>query len=274
MIIDIHAHIFPDELAPRALAVLTDVEVPYYPVSDGTAYGLVKNMDDWHIDISVIQPVVMKRSQVRKINEWTASVSSDRLIGFGGIHPDTDDYKRDIDFVVGLGLKGLKFHAEYQDFIVDEERMLKIYDYALDKGLILLHHGGYDPAFPPPFKSSPQMFARIAKAMRGGVIIVAHLGGHDQWDDVEEHLAGTNIYLDTSMGFEYFPSDCFLRIVEKHGADKILFGSDAPWSHAGAEIERLRTLPLPEEAVDAILGGNAMRVLGLVNQNGGISQNA
>ena len=263
MIIDFHTHVFPDELAPRAIAALTDVDEPYAPVSDGTISGLMKNMDDWNIDISVLQPVIMKQSQVRKINEWVASVCSDRLIGFGGIYPHSDDYKSDIDFVVSLGLKGLKFHAEYQNFILDDERMLKVYDYALGRGLILLHHGGFDPAFPPPYKSSPQMFANIVKSMRGGVIIAAHLGGHDQWDDVEKYLAGTEIYLDTSMGFEYFPPDCFLRIVDKHGTDKILFGSDAPWSHAGDEIGRLRSLALPDGNADAIAGGNAMRILGL-----------
>jgi len=267
MIIDFHAHIFPDKLAPKALAALKAANVPYSPVNDGTASGLLRNMDAWHIDASVIQPVVTKQSHMRKINEWAASICSDRLICFGGIYPHTDDYKRDIDFVASLGLKGLKFHAEYQDFNVDDRRMLKIYDYALGKGMILLHHGGYDPAFPPPFKSSPQMFARVAEAMRGGVIIVAHLGGHDEWDDVETQLAGSGIYMDTSMGFEYFPHDVFLRIVEKHGADKILFGSDAPWSNAGDEIGRLRSQPLPEEAVDAILGCNAARLLGITKHN-------
>ena len=263
MIIDFHAHVFPDELAPRALDALTDVDQPYEPVSDGTISGLLSNMDAWNIDISVILPVVIKQSKMRKINEWTASVSSNRLLCFGGICPHTDDYKRDIDFVVSLGLRGLKFHAEYQNFIVDDERMLRIYDYALSKGLILLHHGGFDPAFPPPFKSSPERFARIAEAMRGGVIVVAHLGGHDQWDDVEKHLAGSGIYLDTAMGFEYFPHDRFMKIVEKHGADKILFGSDAPWSNAGTEVGHLRSKPLSEEAVNGILGGNAARILGL-----------
>ena len=261
MVIDIHAHVFPDYLAPSALISLS-ADVPYVPVSDGTVSGLLRNMDDWGIDISVIQPVVSKQSQMRKINEWTASVSSDRLVCFGGIYPHTDDYKRDIDFVVSLGLKGLKFHAEYQDFYVDDDWVLKIYDYALSRGLVLLHHGGFDPAFPPPFKSSAKRFARVAEAMRGGVIIVAHLGGHDEWDDVEEHLAGTELYLDTSMGFEYFPHERFLSIVEKHGADKILFGSDAPWSNAGTEADHLRSQPLPKEAVRAILGGNAARILG------------
>ena len=264
MIIDFHTHIFPDELAPRAITALTEeVENAYPAVSDGTAGGLLKNMDDWEIDISVIHPVITKHSQMRKANEWAAAAQSDRLVSFGGIYPHTDDYKRDIDFVASLGLKGLKFHAEYQDFIVDDEHMLKIYDYALGKGLILLHHAGYDPAFKPPFKSSPKMFKNVINAMRGGIIIAAHLGGHYQWDDVEEHLAGSNIYLDTSMGFEFFSHGQFLRILEKHGPEKILFASDAPWSNAKTEIENLKSLSLQQKKADSILSGNARRILGL-----------
>lgn len=262
MVIDFHAHAFPDDLAGKAVSVLSaNIDNLYKPVHNGTVSGLLKNMDDWNIDISVVQPVVTKQSQMKKTNEWASKICSDRIICFGGIFPHTDDYKRDIDFAADLGLKGLKFHAEYQDFIVDDERMLKIYDYALSKGLILLHHAGVDPGFPPPCKSSPKQFAKIARAMRGGIIVAAHFGGHAQWDDVEEYLAGENVYLDTSMGFEYFSRAQFLRIVQKHGADKILFGSDAPWSDAKTEMERLKALPLPGSDINAILGGNAERLL-------------
>ncbi|MCL2046933.1 MAG: amidohydrolase family protein [Oscillospiraceae bacterium] len=263
MIIDIHTHAFPDELAPRAMEKLTDVALPYEPVHNGTLSGLLKNMEDWNFDISVVQPVVTRLSQTKSINEWAVSINSDKIISFGGIYPHTDDYKRDIDYVVSLGLKGLKFHAEYQEFIADDTHMLKIYEYALEKGLILLHHGGYDPAYPPPYRSTPQMFAKISKAMAGGTIIVAHLGGHDQWDAVEEHLAGSDVYLDTSMGFGFFDDELFLRIVEKHGADKILFGSDSPWSNGRDEVEYLRSLPLENDEVESILGSNAARILGL-----------
>jgi len=264
MIIDFHTHVFPDKLASRALKSLSiTLESVYKPYSDGTVAGLIKNMDDWNIDVSVVAPVVTRQSQVKSVNEWTASLCSDRLACFGGIYPLSDDYKTDIDYVVSLGLKGLKFHAEYQYFFVDDKRMLKIYDYALSKGLILLHHAGFDPSFPAPFRSSPRQFANVVKAMQGGIIVAAHLGGHDQWDDVEKYLAGSEIYLDTSMGFEYFPHESFLRIVEKHGADKILFGSDAPWSNAKTEIEILRSLKLSEDDTNAILGENAKRVLAL-----------
>jgi len=264
MVVDFHCHVFPDDLAPRALEKLRHTLYgEYYPVSDGTVGGLLERMDDWEIDVSVLQPVITKQSQVRAVNEWLAGLSSDRLVCFGGIYPHSGSYKEDIDLVAGLGLKGLKFHAEYQDFVVDDGYMLKIYDYALSKGLILMHHAGFDPGFPPPFKSSPMQFAHIGEAMRGGVVVAAHLGGHDQWDDVEKYLAGSEIYLDTSMGFEFFPHERFLSIVSKHGADKVLFASDAPWSNAKTEIEALNSLDLPQEAKEAILGGNAKRILNL-----------
>ena len=262
MIIDIHAHVFPEDLAPRAIASLhASCNYEYTPVSDGTICGLIQRMDEWNIDISVTQPVVIKQSQFKSVNDWAAGTASDRIVSFGGIYPHTDDYKRDIDYVAGLGLKGLKFHAEYQNFIIDDVKMLRIYDYALSRDLIILHHSGYDPAFPPPFKSTPQQFANIINAMNGGIIISAHLGGHDQWDDVEEYLTGSDIYFDTSMGFEYYSEEQFLRILVKHGYEKILFGSDAPWSNAGTEIGHIKSLPIPENQKQAILGENAARIL-------------
>ncbi len=267
MIIDFHTHIFPDVLAQKALASLIEgMDGLYQPFSDGTAGGLLRNMDAAGVDISVTAPIVTKQSQVKKVNEFAAALASDRFVCFGGIYPHSDDYKSEIDFVVSLGLKGLKFHAEFQGFWVDDARMLRIYDYALSRGLILLHHAGFDPAFPPPFRSDPLRFANVLKAMPGGGenFVLAHLGGHAQWDDVEKYLAGTEAYFDTAMGFEFFPEEQFLRIAKKHGADKILFGSDSPWSNAEYEIARIKALPLSQEEKDAILGGNAAKLLTLV----------
>ena len=264
MTIDFHTHVFPDDLAKKALSILlANISNLYTPVNNATISGLIKNMDVWNIDISVVQPVITKQSQMQKTNEWARSICSDRIISFGGIYPHTDDYKRDIDFVASLGLKGLKFHAEYQNFCVDDEKMLKIYDYALSKGLIILHHAGVDPGMPKPYKSSPKQFAKIVDEMKGGIIVAAHFGGHAQWDDVEKYLAGKNIYLDTSMGFEYFPHDQFLRIIKKHGADKVLFASDSPWSNANTEIEHLQSLPIPVSEKKKILCDNAKRLLNI-----------
>lgn len=264
MVIDFHTHAFPDTLAERAITSLVKACGNIYtPCHNGTVSDLQNKMDAFGVDISVVQPVITNPKHTKTLNEWAASIQSDRIISFGGIHPDTDDYKRDINFVCSLGLKGLKFHVEYQGFTLDEPKMLPIYDYAFSKGLIILHHAGFDPAFPPPYHSSPKQFANVAKQMRGGILIAAHLGGQKQWDETERYLPGTGVYLDSSMGFEYFSDEQFLRIFKAMGSDKVLFGSDSPWSKAGEEIKAIEKLPLTKEEKDNFLWGNAKRLLNL-----------
>ena len=210
MIIDFHTHVFPDMLAEKALsALLANINYSYTPVSNATLSGLLENMEAWHIDISVVQPVITKQSQMQRTNEWARSICSDRIISFGGIYPHTDNYKRDIDFVVSLGLRGLKFHAEYQNFIIDDDKMLKVYDYALSKGLIILHHAGIDPGMPEPYKSSPRQFARIVDAMKGGTIVAAHFGGHAQWDEVENIWQVKTFILIRQWDLSTFPMSNF-----------------------------------------------------------------
>ncbi len=265
MVIDFHTHIFPDALAPRARQTLMDNTAHfgnfYEALTAMTRESLIEHMDEWGVDVSVIQPVVTKPSQTVTSNTWAAQAAGDRIVAFGGIHPDTDDYKRDIDLVASLGLKGIKLHAEYQTFRPDEPRMLRIYDYAFSKGLIILHHAGFDPGKPAPFNSTPERFARMLDEVSGGTFVLAHLGGHAMWDDVERYLVGRDVCFDTAMGFECFESEQFLRIVKNHGADKILFATDSPWSNASRELAVLRSLALSDDEKQMILSGNARRLL-------------
>lgn len=278
MIIDFHTHIFPDALAPRALESLVNnirLHNPQAlvehgslasPATDLTLADTITKMDKNGIDISVVQPVITKPSQTVKLNEFAAKIMDEnptRIVSFGGIHPQSDDWKRDIDFVYSLGLKGLKFHAEYQNFVVDAPEMLKIYDYAFNKGLIILHHAGADLGMAKPYKSSPAQFAHIAKELKGGVLVAAHFGGHEQWAEVEKHIVGTDIFIDTSMGFEYYSEKQFLRIVRAHGADKVLFATDCPWSNAEHEIKALKATSLTETEQELIFSANAKKLLGL-----------
>lgn len=261
-VIDFHTHIFNDKLAAIAFPKLkVDAEAFYTPVHDMTRAGLLGCMDKYGVDLSVILPVITKRKQVEPVNLWALSQASQRIMPFGGIYPGADDWKEQIDYVCRLGLRGLKFHAEYQEFVLDEPRMLRIYDHALSKGLIIIHHSGFDPAYPAPYRSSPQRYAHMLDELKGGVIIASHLGGSRQWDDVEKYLVGKNIYLDTSMGLQYYPNEQFMRIVRAHGADRILFATDSPWTGADKELAILRGLPLTDEEMEKILHLNAERLL-------------
>ena len=79
MIIDFHAHIFTDALAPKAQAALIEnSHHAYSHCTDMTERGLLAYMDAHGIDISVVLPIVTKPHQTATINNWAASVNGDR----------------------------------------------------------------------------------------------------------------------------------------------------------------------------------------------------
>ena len=52
------------------------------------------------------------------------------------------------------------------------------------------------------------------------------------------------------------------RMIGKHGAENVLFGTDSPWRDVELEIRRIRELPLPADDIDKIFYRNALRLLG------------
>ena len=83
-------------------------------------------------------------------------------------------------------------------------------------------------------------------------------------EEVLEYIAGLdNIYLDTAYTVNFMPTDIFREIVLKHGADKILFGSDFPWHKSSMEKEFIESLDFSDEDKKKILGENARKLLGL-----------
>ena len=264
MIIDFHTHIFPDSIAAHAVESLKkNAHGEYYPAHDMTAKGLINAMDAAGVDVSVVLPVATKPSHSVKNMEWGKQIRSERIVPFAGLFPDAETWKQNVDTAAEMGYIGIKLHPEYQNFTVGDEKLFPMYDYALSKGLVIVFHAGYDPIGTAPFRSDPAMFRKVVRAMRGGAIVAAHLGGQQQWEEVEDKLVGENIYLDTSMGTEYYGKERFKRILAGHGADKILFATDSPWSDAAAEIKNLGSWDIPSGDLDKIFYLNAKRLLRL-----------
>ena len=90
------------------------------------------------------------------------------------------------------------------------------------------------------------------------------MGGVSAWESVYFYLAGVeNIYLDTAFVAGRIPEELYLKIIKKHGTDRILFGSDLPWSRPSAEKEIIEKLPLSSQEVEKIFYKNAVELLKL-----------
>lgn len=124
MIIDIHTHCFKDDLAERALGSLSRTS-GLSPFSDGTIDDLKKNMKSSGVDLSILQPIATRPGQTMSINRWVADVRDKELMSFGTIHPEFDGWKEEIKWLSDNGFKGVKFHPEYQDFLLIMKMYLK-----------------------------------------------------------------------------------------------------------------------------------------------------
>ena len=260
-IIDVHTHVFPDALAPSAVASLQaagDLTARY----DGTAAGLVAEMDRAGIDISVVQPVATKPEQVPSINDWVATLASDRIVPFGAMHPNLGDPAAEIERMASLGLRGFKLHPEHQAFDPHEDRMDAIYAAAVEHEMIVFFHAGAD-VIHPTVRGTPASFATVLDEWPDLIFVLAHLGGFRQWRGVAEVIAGRDVWLDTAYTLGHLPDDEFVELVRDHGLHRVLFGSDGPWTDARAEVAHLRRLDFADDELDALLGGNAEELLGL-----------
>lgn len=262
MVVDFHVHCFPDSLADKAtLALQEKAGISRY--LNGTVGNIRASMGDSGISHSVVLSIATKPQQTRKITEWSLSIQDGSITAFSSIHPDSADWESEMAEVRDLGLKGIKFHPEYQEFYVDEDRMFPIYSKAFDLGLIVVFHAGADLGYPEPCHCTPDRLARVVDAFPGGRMVAAHFGGFKYWDGVAKHLAGKDIYLDTSFTLGWIERELFDRILDSHGYERLLFASDSPWGNQRAELEMVKGLDLPPLAQSAIFGGNAARLLGL-----------
>lgn len=262
MVIDIHTHCFPDELAVRTIPFLSQkANIPAY--TDGTVNRLKQSMTAAGIDISVLQPIATKPHQTIGVNRWAVGVQDTNIISFGTIHPDFPDWKDEIKWLVEAGVKGVKFHPEYQDFYVDDQRLFPIYEALFNANLIIIFHAGVDLGFPEPYHCPPCRLRKVLDSFPGGTIIAAHMGGYMYWNDVEKYLAGRNVYLDTSFSLKKLGFQRTKRLIKAHGYEKILFGTDSPWSDQSKEVYDIKSLNLSDKEITGILGSNAMRILNL-----------
>lgn len=254
-----HAHVFPDRLAATAVASLSQ-EAGIAPSFDGTLAGLRSLMKRAGVTCSVIQPVASKASQVRSINDWVTGMADERIVPFGAMHPDYPDPEAELARLASQGILGFKLHPEYQVFSPDEDRLEPLYAAAARYDLAIYFHAGEDIAL-PDVHSTPQAFSRVLDRHPELTIVLAHMGGWRQWDDVLRHLAGRDVYLDTSFTIPYLGEERFAEIVAAHGADRILFGSDAPWADIATEVALLRRMPFSKRDLEAILWRNAELLL-------------
>lgn len=272
MIIDTHVHTFPDKIAGSTIKKLARGS-SIKPNTDGTVSGLKESMEKYGVDYSVVLPVATRPEQADNINRFAAKTNEKFLetgiLSLGGIHPDNTKYKDVLREAKNLGLKGIKLHPDYQYTEFDDIKYMRIIDCAASLGMVVTVHAGVDIGLIKinnKIFCTPDMILNVLDSIDYDKIVLAHMGGWELWNEVEEKIVGRKCYMDTAFCFENQPGishigdEQFVRMVKNHGADKILFATDSPWGNPKDMVDKIKKTGIDDEEQKLIFSENAKKL--------------
>ena len=269
-----HAHLFPKNTKPNA-----DID------------KLKELMDACHIEKAVCfapfhnQMDMYDISRGQNSNDWLAAEIKNEasLVGFGTINFEKDNLRDQVKHISELGFKGIKIHPAYQEVKVDSPQLFQVYEQAQEENLFLSFHTGlhwhrirdYQMLL---FDEVAYNFPRLRFSME-------HMGGYSFFkeallvmnnnsrDEIQHVFAG---WTSIPMGEDEFGNprkgvwtltdDDLCDLIYQTGPERSMFGLDFPYNNIEKTlkaIDRIKNLPISEEAKRGILGENLKRELKL-----------
>lgn len=194
------------------------------------------------------------------------------LIPFGCINlawPDWEDDVRRCHEVHKM--PGLRIYPGYQPFDLDHPGMEGLVKIASERGMILqVVFGMEDPrVYHPIINVGPVTLAPLLKAVKGqpnAKVELLHFSGSIRGDDLSQFLIQTNLVLDISRLEGNGAVGRMIGTIQglpstRVPVERIVFGSHAPYFPVETALLKLMESPLDVQQLQAIMQGNARRLL-------------
>ena len=231
------------------------------PEGKATVSGLLQAMDDAGVDQAVLCPVATKPEQVPSINRWITSLGNERLIPFGAMHPGFPTPEEELNFLREQGIRGIKLQPHFQSYALEDSATLKMFELLED--FVVLLHAGQEIKPIPVVPTTPEKLRALHDRFPRQRLVIAHLGGYKMWEEAEQYLLGQEVYLDLAYTFGKLADAEIARLIQQHGAHRVLFASDYPWLRPQDALAGSKRLGLEAKGERGILGENGRRLLRL-----------
>lgn len=269
MIVDFHVHLAArEQLTPKPASFCDSFwnergDWDALLTARGLDAYLAKEGVDFAVGLPEVSPLVTGITTNEYV--WERFREAERVVLFANLNPWVDrGLDREMERLAGMGFRGVKLYPTYQHFYANDPRLYPLYGACQDLGLPIMVHTG-SSIFPGAKLKygDPLYLDDVAVDFPDLVLLMVH-GGRGFWYDRAEFLTQLhpNLYLEISglpprNLLTYFPN-----LERIH--NKVVFGSDWP-ANPGIRrnLDAVRALPLSAQAVEAIVGGNAARILGL-----------
>jgi predicted TIM-barrel fold metal-dependent hydrolase len=257
MVVDFHAHIYPDKVAAKAVANISE----FYKIPmgmAGTVDDLLESGRRGGIERFVVFSAAAIPERVGAINDYIASVCGEcpALTGFGTLHAGMGNPEMEIERIISLGLKGIKLHPDMQQFNIDDDRMMKIYGLLEGRLPVVFHTGDYRYSY-----SHPARLATVLDKFPRLTAVAAHFGGWSLHDLALEYLKDRFCYFDVSSSLPFIGKKRSAELIKIYGAERFLFGSDYPMWDPASCLKEFLELDLFAAEQEMILYKNALKIL-------------
>lgn len=272
MIVDFHSHDFPDALAARAIAgMCRKTEGFLYPAGDGTLENHLDSMRLAGIDKAVLCQIstrpehhapLLRRARAIMDGEFGERARR-MIIPFCSAHPADPDVAGHLREIRAAGVKGIKVHPYYQGFSLADPAVFPMFRAAADLGLVVTTHAGFDVGYPARRDAcGPREIAILLRNVPGLKFVASHLGGCAGYaPHSTDELLELGCWIDTSALHRDWHKDEQIRLLRSWPSDRILFGTDFPWTD-GREAVRWVSSIRAKEDLEALFSKNAERLLG------------
>jgi predicted TIM-barrel fold metal-dependent hydrolase len=179
-----------------------------------------------------------------------------QIYGYYTVNPNYgDSLDQDLaEFDEHEGYVGFKLLPDYHKYPLNGDKFKKIYEFANERGLLLLSHTwGYSQYNPP------QMIAELAKQYSNITFLMGHSAPGEC--DVAIEVASTmpNVYLDLCDTHRL--SGMVRKMVEAASSEKVLFGTDLPWYDPHYCLGSVLFSGISDPDMQNIIHHNAVRLL-------------
>lgn len=276
MIIDFHTHIFPPEIRNQRAEYVerepTFAEMYEAPKAKiATAEDLAESMMSSGVDISVALGFAWNdHSLIVRHNDYlleTMMRGEGRIIPFCTVNMLEPGAESEIERVAREGARGLgELRPESQGWELNSDAGERLAALARQYNLILLFHvtepNGH--LYRGKYGLSLSSFVRFAAAHPDLTVIGAHLGGGlPLFLKLDQRQAVSHVIIDTAArGYLYTPEEYNLAL-HRVTPGNVVFGSDFPLVPQSRDIAALKADTEDADALAAVLGGTAARVLGI-----------
>ena len=279
VIVDFHTHVFPPEVAENRDSFLaaepTFRELYGNPRARlASAEDLLRSMDRAGVDVSVALGFAWHDADnVRRHNDYlidATQASHGRIVPFCTLPLEAAfvDVEREMHRCVERGVRGFgELRPEDLGFDLTGAAGKRFGEIAAEAGSMLLLHASEPVGHAYPGKQGLSLGALYGFIVQHpeARIVAAHWGGGLPFYALmpEVKLALTNVVFDTAGTSLLYNPDVYTSVCSLLGSESIVFGSDFPLLGQRRSRERIEASGLDLEDVQAILGDNAARILGL-----------